>query len=135
MGDQWYYNYNSVNYPPPNTQDPNSQVPTNATHIQWHQYQNNIPGAPFVPYPPVPSYPPPVGGPFNLPPQPPCVSTYSSFGYYNNYPQGAPTNQNPSYGAWPPPPPTNDYTKELENYKYIKSKITEESRDLKSRER
>lgn len=133
MGDQWYYNYNSVNYPPP-AQDLNSQFPNSVSvpsqYNQWQQYQNNIAGAPFVPYPPVPSYPPPVTGPYSIPPQPPSIQQ-TTLGYYN-YPQ---VTQNHSYGVGPPPPPPNDYARELENYKYIKSKITEETKDYKSRER
>lgn len=129
MGDQWYYNYNSVNYPPLTTQDQNSQVPpvnTPVQYVQWQQQsQSNqaIPGAPFVPYPPVPSYPPPVGVPYSS--LPPSIPAHSNFGYYNYNSQL--DQQNQVYGARPPPPPPNDYTRELETYKYIKAKISEES--------
>lgn len=136
MGDQWYYNYNSVNYPPLTTQDYNSQLPPANTHIQYAQWQqqtqSSIPGAPLVPYPPVPSYPPPVGVSYSGPP--PSIPTPSNFGYYNYSSQV--DQQNPLYGARPPAPPPNDYTRELETYKYIKAKISEEKVEIgRTRER
>lgn len=137
MGEQWYYNYNSVNYPPLSTQDYNSQVPPVNTHIQYAQWQqqapqSNIPGAPLVPFPPVPSYPPPVGLSFSGPP--PSIPSHSGFGYYNYSSQV--DQQNQLYGARPPPPLPNDYTRELETYKYIKAKITEDKVELgKNRDR
>lgn len=131
MGEQWYYNYNSVNYPPLTTQDYNSQVPPVNTHIQYAQWQQqapqgNIPGAPLVPFPPVPSYPPPVGLSFSGPP--PSIPSHSGFGYYNYSSQV--DQQNQLYGPRPPPPLPNDYTRELETYKYIKAKISEDKVEL-----
>lgn len=128
MGDQWYYNYNSVNYPPLTTQDYNSQVPPANTHIQYSQFQqpSNIPGVPFVPYPPVPSYPPPVGVPFGGPP--PSIASHANYGYYNYSSQV--DQQNQLYGVREVPSVPNDYTRELETYKYIKAKISEDGTEV-----
>ncbi|XP_018576714.1 ribonuclease 3 [Anoplophora glabripennis] len=124
MGDhQWFYN-NSAHYQSTGISEYNNQYQTNASvqYNQWNQSQNT---STFVPYPPVPSYPPPVAGPYNVPP--PNIAPQSNFGYCYNYPSHQPVNQNQ---YWP-----NDYTKELENYKYIKSKIGESCTENKIKER
>lgn len=129
MGEHWYYNYNSVNYPPLTTPDYNTPVPPVNSHLQYAQWQqqtpSSIPGAPFVPYPPIPSYPPPVGVPYSGPP--PSVPVSSNLGYYTYTSQ---IEQHQFYGVRPPPPPANDYAKDLETYRYIKSKITEENSEF-----
>lgn len=119
---QWFYN-NSAHYQSTGISEYNHHYQTSASiqYNQWNQSQNN---STFVAYTPVPSYPPPVTGPYNVPP--PNIVPQSNFGCYN-YPPHQPVNQNQ---YWP-----NDYTKELENYKYIKSKIGESSTENKVKER
>lgn len=116
MGDQWYYSY-----PPPNTQY-NPQYPpppNNPPYSHWPQSQYP-PNAQYS-YPVVPSYPPPPvpTAPTAVYTAPPTGAPPQNVGYNYNYPQ-----QQYQY-TQPPPLPVNDYAKDLENYKYIKSKISE----------
>ncbi|XP_057653390.1 ribonuclease 3 [Diorhabda carinulata] len=122
MGDQWYYE--NLNYPPPTQANnvPNQQV--NPVCTQWSQSQVS-PNIPY--YPSVPSYPPP-HIPQNQYIAPSVTSHQPPYNY--SYPQQQLQYQDSALA--------NDYAKDLENYKYIKSRIGETNSDrpvYKSRER
>ncbi|CAG9859292.1 unnamed protein product [Phyllotreta striolata] len=112
MSNQWY------NYPPPNAQcNPQypQSAPPNPSCPQWDNSQYSQSGQ--YNYPVVPSYPPPPvprapSGVFSTPP--PGVHP-QNFGY--NYPPQ-------QFQFVRPPCAVNDYAKDLENYKFIKSKIS-----------
>lgn len=115
MGDQWYYE--NLNYPPP-TQANNVQPQANPVYTQWSQPQL-IPNIPY--YPSVPSYPPP-----HIPPNqytaPITTSHQPNVTYNYSYPQQQLQYQDSALA--------NDYTKDLENYKYIKSRFGDTNSEL-----
>ncbi|KAJ8919098.1 hypothetical protein NQ315_012083 [Exocentrus adspersus] len=121
---QWFYSSSaeSAQYQATETSEYN-QYQTGAS-VQYNQWNQPHSSSTYTTYPPVPSYPPPVTGPYSVPP--PNIAPQSNFGYCYNYPPQQPVNQNQ---YWP-----NDYTKELENYKYIKSKIGDGTSENKVKE-
>ncbi|CAG9839478.1 unnamed protein product [Diabrotica balteata] len=113
MGDhQWYYD--NLNYPPPTQAQYNPHIPPQSSYsyTQWSQSQQTSTNV--YSYPPVPSYPPP-----------PIPASYiaSSSGFtqqqHFDYRYSHLQSQYQTAGT------VNDYTKDLENYRYIKSRVTE----------
>nr|AVK59427.1 Drosha-PA [Diabrotica virgifera] len=128
MGDhQWYYD--NLNYPPPTQAQYNPHIPPQSSHsyTQWSQSQQTSTNV--YSYPPVPSYPPPPI-PASYIPSSSGVTQQQHFDYRYSHLQS----QYQTTGS------VNDYTKDLENYRYIKSRVTETETEFiriseKSRER
>nr|XP_023026730.1 uncharacterized protein LOC111514713 [Leptinotarsa decemlineata] len=127
MGDQWYYN--NFNYPSPNIPNYNLQVPLEhnpqISQYSYNQYQNitpyfHHPSNEANIYSTLASYPPP-GGPYSVPP-PNAIESHTGNSFNCQVQQNHHESQESSL--------PNDYTRELEKYRFIKSKINEPADDL-----